>query len=116
MIVNEECVVESNYGKFTLPFAVVLVTGGTGYIASHIIQQLQQDGQRVRVSVRSAEDEEKLKPIKELAPEAAHPLEIVEADLTKPDTWERLLSMMIFFKFQRAKKTACDSMGKCFGA
>ena len=67
----------------------MLVTGATGYIASHIIQQLQQDGQRVRATVRSTEDEEKLKPIKELAPEATHPLEIVEADLTKPDTWER---------------------------
>lgn len=64
------------------------MTGGSGYIASHIIQQLQQDGQRVRVSVRSTEDEEKLKPIRELAPEATHPVEIVEADLTKPETWE----------------------------
>ena len=67
----------------------MLVTGGTGYIASHIIQQLQQDGQRVRVTVRSTEDEAKLKPIKELVPETTHPLEIVEADLTKPETWEK---------------------------
>ena len=60
------------------------------------------------------EDEEKLKPIKELAPEATHPLEIVEADLTKLDTWERLLSIMIVFVFFKveSKKTVCDCMGK----
>lgn len=30
----------------------VLVTGGTGFIASHIIQQLFQHGARVRATVR----------------------------------------------------------------
>ena len=52
------------------------------------MEQLQQQGYRVRGSVRSLEDEEKLKPLHELAPEAEHKIDLVEADLVKPETWE----------------------------
>ncbi len=67
----------------------MLVTGGNGYIASHIIQQLQEDGHKVRATLRSLEDEANVTALKELVPEAANALEVVEADLTKPETWER---------------------------
>ena len=69
-------------------FPVVLVTGASGFLATHVIQQLQQRGYRVRGSVRSTENEEKNKVLLELVPDAEHKLELVEADLTKPETWE----------------------------
>lgn len=42
----------------------------------------------MRGTVRSLQDEEKVKRLNELCPEAEHKLEIVEADLTKPESWE----------------------------
>lgn len=67
---------------------VVLVTGAGGFIATHIVKQLQEEGYRVRGTVRSLEDEERVKKLKELCPDAKHELELVEADLTKPESWE----------------------------
>ncbi|XP_072034989.1 uncharacterized protein [Amphiura filiformis] len=66
----------------------VLVTGATGYVAGHIIQQLQQAGYKVRGSVRSLSDENKIKHIKQLCPDAAHEVELVEADLQNADSWK----------------------------
>lgn len=68
--------------------SLVLVTGATGFIASHIIKQLQEQGYKVRGTVRSLQDEDKVKRLNELCPEAEHKLELVEADLTKPESWE----------------------------
>ena len=77
----------SPLGFFCLS-TVVLVTGAGGFIATHIVKQLQEEGYRVRGTVRSLEDEERVKKLKELCPDAKHELELVEADLTKPESWE----------------------------
>ena len=75
---------------------MVLVTGGSGFIATHIVQQLQEQDFKVRTTVRSLENEVKVNPIKELCPEAKHPVEIVEADLTNAECWEKwVLSIYI---------------------
>ena len=68
---------------------LVLVTGATGYLAAHVIKQLQEAGHRVRGTVRSLKNEAKVKPIRELCPEAAHPIELVEADLLDADSWPK---------------------------
>lgn len=68
--------------------APVLVTGATGFIALHIIQLLQREGYRVRGTVRSLKNENKLKPLKSLCPNAKYPLELVEADLTEDNGWD----------------------------
>ena len=65
----------------------VLVTGASGFVASHIILQLQQEGYKVRGTVRNLKNEEKLKPLYELCPDTAHQLELVEADLLNEDSW-----------------------------
>ena len=66
---------------------IVLVTGASGFLASHVVQQLLQQGRfRVRGTVRDKNREDKVKPLTELAT-ANHPLELVAADLTKEDTW-----------------------------
>lgn len=65
----------------------VLVTGATGFVATHIIKQLHEKGYKVRGTVRSLSNESKIKHIKELFPDGA--VELVETDLTKEDGWAR---------------------------
>ena len=68
---------------------IVLVTGATGYVATHVIKQLLQEGRcRVRGSVRNSQNESKVGPLHKLVPNAAHPLELVEADLTDEEAWK----------------------------
>ena len=69
----------------------VLVTGASGFIATHVVQQLQQAGYKVRGTVRSLDNEQKIKPLRELCPGAKHEVELVEADLTSPDGWQEAI-------------------------
>ena len=67
----------------------VLVTGASGFIATHIIQQLLTGGQvKVRGTVRSLKNEAKVKPLQDLVPDATYPLELVEADLLNEESWK----------------------------
>ena len=66
---------------------LVSVTGATGYIATHIVQQLLQPGYRVRGTVTSLKNEEKVKPLYKLCPEANDKLELVECDLDE-NCWD----------------------------
>ncbi|XP_072017993.1 uncharacterized protein [Amphiura filiformis] len=65
----------------------VLVTGASGFIATHTVQQLQQAGYKVRGTVRSLKNANKVKHLKDLCPNAAHELELVEADLLNEQCW-----------------------------
>ena len=68
---------------------LVLVTGASGYIATHIIKQLQTQGKcRVRGTVRSLKNEDKVKELKGLVPDYTHPLELVEAELNDEECWK----------------------------
>lgn len=67
--------------------AITLVTGASGFLASHIVQQLLQSGQKVRGSVRSLKNEEKIEPLRQLGNDARHPLDLVEADLLDKESW-----------------------------
>lgn len=68
----------------------VLVTGATGYIAVHIIRLLLEEGYQVLGTVRDLKNDTKLKPLKNLSQNAQHSLELVEADLTKDDSWDEV--------------------------
>ena len=68
---------------------LVLVTGASGFLATHIVQQLLVKGQvRVRGTVRSLKNEEKVKPLQEMVPDVTYPLELVEADLMNEESWK----------------------------
>jgi uncharacterized protein YbjT (DUF2867 family) len=56
----------------------ILVTGATGYIGSHLIPRLLDNGYDVRVAVRNPEDLDVCNWVKNV--------EIVKADVLKPDT------------------------------
>eukprot|EP00057_Strongylocentrotus_purpuratus_P027714 XP_011682188.1 PREDICTED: dihydroflavonol-4-reductase [Strongylocentrotus purpuratus] len=66
----------------------VLVTGASGYIASHIVQQLQEAGYAVRGTVRSLTNEARFQHLKELCPDAAHELELLGAELENEESWK----------------------------
>ena len=80
-----------NYYLFFQCISVVLVTGVTGYIGSHVTKLLLEDGRQVRGTVRSLNNNERIDTLKKtLTPEdAKYPLELVEADLTKDDGWDK---------------------------
>lgn len=64
---------------------LVLVTGATGFIASHLIRELLDRGYRVRGTVRDLSKPEKVAHLRAL--EGSERLELVEADLTRPGSF-----------------------------
>jgi len=62
------------------PDDLICVTGATGFVASQLIKQLLERGQRVRGTVRSLRKAEALAPLESL-PGAKERLSLVEADL-----------------------------------
>ncbi|GMT32771.1 hypothetical protein PFISCL1PPCAC_24068, partial [Pristionchus fissidentatus] len=70
---------------------VVLVTGASGYVALHCVRRLLEGPYRVRGTVRSKSNTQKIAPLLRL-PEASSKLELVEADLLKPDNWTEVVS------------------------
>ena len=67
----------------------VLVTGASGYLAGHVVKRLQEEGHEVRGTVRSLKNENKVRHLYNLCPNAAYKLQLVEADLNDPESWER---------------------------
>eukprot|EP00042_Codosiga_hollandica_P053664 m.708505 g.708505 ORF g.708505 m.708505 type:complete len:300 (-) comp58744_c0_seq7:341-1240(-) len=70
---------------------VILVTGASGFVGSHVIQQLLALGFRVRATVRNAKDLPKTKFLTDL-PTAKHPLELFSADLTTPGSFDEAVA------------------------
>lgn len=68
--------------------APVLVTGGTGFVASHLVSQLLARGYPVRASVRSLGNPAKVDGLRRIG--AAYPgrLELFEADLLRPHAFD----------------------------
>ncbi len=67
----------------------ILVTGGTGYIASWIIKILLEKGLDVRATVRDKSNIEKYKHLTDIAENSSGKLTIFEADLLKMDSFEK---------------------------
>ncbi|WP_411824508.1 SDR family oxidoreductase [Leptospira sp. 'Mane'] len=72
--------------------APVLVTGGSGYIASWIIKYLLEDGITVRTTVRSLRDLKKVEHLLELSKKYPNKLELFEADLIANGTFDKAVS------------------------
>ena len=65
----------------------VLVTGASGYIASHCVQQLLLAGYKVRGSVRNIKDSKKVDFLYKIVPERKDNIELVQADLLDKESW-----------------------------
>ena len=61
----------------------ILVTGGTGYLASWIVKQLLDEGHDVRTTVRNLAQKEKFAHLTALAVKSKGTLQFFEADLLK---------------------------------
>lgn len=66
---------------------LVLVTGVSGFIASWVAHAALKVGYRVRGTVRSLKNEDKVKHLRDLCPGSKYQLELVEADLTSDAGW-----------------------------
>jgi len=78
-----------NYSSKTAP---ILVTGATGYLASHIIKLLLEQGHHVRGTVRSLKNKDKYQFLYDLVPEKKENLEFAEADLLDTEKWNAAVS------------------------
>ncbi len=65
----------------------ILVTGGTGYIASWVVKYLLEDGHSVHTTVRDKSKKDKYAHLEKIAQESKGSLSIFEADLMKKDSF-----------------------------
>lgn len=79
----------------------ILVTGGTGFLAGHVIQQLLAKGYKVRATVRDVRLAGLVEHLFRF-PESAANLQLVEADITKPDTLPPCLEGGVEYVFHLA--------------
>lgn len=78
--------------KADLTQAPVLVTGGSGFVASHLVKQLLELGCEVRASVRDLSRTDKVGPLRELAKTTPGTLELFEADLLQPGAFDEAMT------------------------
>src|SRR5271155_398077 len=67
----------------------VLVTGGNGYLGTHVIAALLHQGREVRATVRSVNSEPELREAVRRGGADDTGLEVVTADLASDDGWAR---------------------------
>jgi nucleoside-diphosphate-sugar epimerase len=65
----------------------VLVTGGSGYLASHLIRQLLDRGTAVHATIRNTSDTAKIAPLTTMQREYPGLLTLFEADLLRPGSF-----------------------------
>lgn len=66
----------------------VLVTGGSGYLASWIVSDLLEQGQDVRITVRNKENRQKYEHLLKREKETSGTLSVYEADLLKEGSFD----------------------------
>src|SRR5689334_1013581 len=69
----------------------ILVTGATGFLASHVIKNLLEKGFTVRGTVRSLARKDRYDYLYGLVPNSKDRLSFVEADLLNADSWKSAL-------------------------
>lgn len=64
-----------------------LVTGASGYIALHVVDQLLEAGWTVHATVRSLQNARKVQPLQDLSAKYPGKLQLFEADLLVPGSF-----------------------------
>merc|ERR1712127_80981 len=81
---------KKNHHQNKMSSKTALVTGSSGYIALNVVNLLLKDGWKVKGTVRSLKNEDKIAPIKKLATNSDQ-LELVEADILDSDCWKNIV-------------------------
>lgn len=68
--------------------SIILVTGGTGYVGSWIVKKLLEAGYTVRMTVRDKSRTSKYAALQEIADQSPGTLELWEADLLVPGSFD----------------------------
>jgi nucleoside-diphosphate-sugar epimerase len=66
----------------------VLVTGGSGFVTTHLVRHLLDRGYTVRASVRSLASAAKVEPLRRLGAAREGRLELFAADLLRPGSFD----------------------------
>lgn len=69
----------------------VMVSGGSGYLASHIIQQLLSEGYLVHTTVRDKHTKDKYEHLIDMAAKSPGEIRIFDADLLKPGSFSEAM-------------------------
>ncbi|WP_435837032.1 NAD-dependent epimerase/dehydratase family protein [Streptomyces asoensis] len=69
----------------------VLVTGGSGFVAAHLVRQLLERGHHVHTTVRATADAAKLRPLHALRESHPGRLELFEADLLTEGSFDEAM-------------------------
>jgi nucleoside-diphosphate-sugar epimerase len=72
--------------------APVLVTGGSGFVASHLVAQLLDRGYAVRATVRDLTRADKVEPLRRLAADRAGTLVLFQADLLRAGSFDEAMA------------------------
>ncbi|WP_282699980.1 NAD-dependent epimerase/dehydratase family protein [Streptomyces sp. CC219B] len=72
--------------------ADMLVTGGSGFVGSHLVRRLLERDHRVRATVRSTANAAKVRPLWEMQEAFPGRLELFEADLLAPGSFDKAMN------------------------
>ncbi|MGN9758636.1 NAD-dependent epimerase/dehydratase family protein [Streptomyces sp. SD31] len=70
----------------------VLVTGGSGFVGSHLVKRLLERGYRVHATVRSTADAAKVRPLREMQEARPGQLSLFEADLLRQGSFDEAMT------------------------
>ena len=69
----------------------ILITGGSGYIASWIVHYLLEKGYQVRATVRDKKNKKKVEHLEKINSETKGNLDLFEADLTSEGSFDQAI-------------------------
>ncbi|KAL4436198.1 hypothetical protein ABPG74_018182 [Tetrahymena malaccensis] len=69
----------------------VLLTGASGYLAGHVLNNLLERGYKVRGTVRSLQNLKKVDHLYKINPSKSSNLQLVEADLSNKESWDAVM-------------------------